>query len=48
MLASSQKLRDNLAASVGKLDSYIDLLRAELGKREAETHGRETADDPPA
>jgi len=35
MLAQSQRVRDELADAVQRLDSYIDLLRVELAQRDA-------------
>lgn len=34
MLSNSQRVRDELAGAVNRLDSYIELLRAELAKQD--------------
>lgn len=43
MLNSSQRVRDELAAAVGRLDSYIELLKLELAKRDTKGEDNEPA-----
>jgi hypothetical protein len=46
MLDSSQRVRDQLMAAVGRLDSYIELLRTDLDHRD--TTSTEATSDPAA
>ncbi|HEX5525177.1 MAG TPA: hypothetical protein VFX53_17160 [Pedococcus sp.] len=46
MLSNSQRVRDDLADAVGKLDSYIDLLRTELARRDTRSMKGVIGDEP--
>lgn len=46
MLANSERVRNELAAAVDKLDTYIDLLKAELAQRDGRPLDEGSAHDP--
>lgn len=46
LLTSSQHVRDELMAAVGRLDNYIDLLKVELAQRESELDGSAAPGEP--